>query len=250
MVGIGTRLGLSKLSGGLFEKILGTETDDLIVYFPMDEESGSTADNAEGTAARDGAYTGVTLGQSVSPFTAPLFDGVNDYLDIYSANFASAFNGTDGTMMGFAKVSGAGVWTDGIDRRVINISAGVDYIYIARSAANNKITMAYRASGGGATFDNVSEDVGPTTDWKMYALTWTHDGGDELKAYIDGSQAGATQTGLAEWITALSVAGCNIGSYNTTPIKAWDGYLAHCAIWTKALTAAQLLAIYEASGVA
>ena len=58
------------------------------------------SDNAEGTAARNGVYTGVTLGQSVAPFTAPLFDGVNDFNNIYSASLATAFDATAGTLAG------------------------------------------------------------------------------------------------------------------------------------------------------
>jgi hypothetical protein len=74
MGGIG--IGISPAFGGYAQtykdKVLGTVPDDLIAYWTLAETSGSTADNAEGTAARDGTYTGVTLNSSTGPDGQPV----------------------------------------------------------------------------------------------------------------------------------------------------------------------------------
>ena len=227
-------------------KILATGP---IAYWPLYETAGAVAANLGSLgAAANGAYTGVTLADAAGPNgdPCPFFDGANDYTNIYSPALNAAMlggAGDEGSMMCWARVSGAGVWADGVDRRIVNLGAGVDYIYISRSATNNFITFAYRASGGGALFDSVSGVVGPNPNWIPFALTWTHAGGDELTAYVNDVQFGLTQTGLATWITALLAAGCHIGAYNATPLKVWSGWLAHAAMWDRPLTPAEVAAL-------
>ena len=248
MVGIGIRLGLGMVSGGLVEKILGTENDDLLGYWLMDESSGVTADNAEGTAARDGTYIGSTLGQSVAPFTAVLMDGVNDCVDIFSLNLQSAFSATAGTMLVFAKVSGSGVWTDGSTRQIFYIAADSNNrIFIQKDNANNQLQYFYIAGG---TIESVTKTAMTTTDWMCVALTWDKTA-DEVKAYYNGVQEGTTLTGLGNWVGSLGSQLVNFGTADNTPAVAqgFDGYQAHGALWSKALTAAQILAICQASGI-
>ena len=61
-----SKLAVASYAGGAtyYKKVLATEPANLLAYWPLNEGSGSVADNLEGTAARDGAYTGVTLGQA------------------------------------------------------------------------------------------------------------------------------------------------------------------------------------------
>jgi len=205
------------------------------------------ADNAEGTAARDGAYTGVTLGQSVSPFVCPLYDGVNDFTNIYSASLATAFSGAAGTAMIFAKVSGAGVWTDGKYGVLLKIKVDVNnQVLISKWNSNNQLTYQYKA--GGTLLQTLKTSVS-ATGWINLCITWNK-AGDKAICYYNGVQEGATMTGLGTWAGALSATETIVGATDTTPTNNWNGYLAHAAIWTKALTAVQILDIYNASGVA
>ena len=229
--------------GGYSGKVLGTAAANLIGYWPMWETSGAVADNLEGTAARDGAYTGVTLGSSTGPDGRPvgLWDGANDFCDIYTASLNTAFNTASGTVAIWFKVSAAGVWTDAALRYFINIRADADNrIYIIKSGTDNLATFVYEAGNTPEVITSAS--FAGSTAWHHMALTWNK-AGDAVKAYIDGVQSGGTETGLGIWAGALNVGYCNIGSYRNIAQDVFDGYLAHAAIWNTPLTPTQILAL-------
>jgi len=222
------------------DKVLATETANLIAYWRLQEASGSTADNYEGTAARDGEYTGVTLGQTGigDGLTCPYFDGANDYVDHYSTSLRDALDVDAGTLAIWAKVSGAGIWTDDAFHWITSLRVDTNnYVQILKrnAAGNNELKAAYKAGG---TEDGISLATTPT-DWFHIAITWDTTA-DEVKVYYAGSQQGATQTGLGTWNGDIDEDWSNIGCLEETPSNVWDGYLAHCAVWTKALTAAQI----------
>jgi len=221
------------------DKVLGTEAANLLAYWRLQEASGTDADNYEGTAARDGTYTGVTLGQTGigDGLTCPLFDGANDYVDIYSISLRDAFDGATGTLAIWGKVSGVGVWSDDTIRRLVNLRVNSDNFVqiLKRGSGSDDLRWSYKAGG-------TQEDVDlttTTTDWFHAAITWSV-AADEVKAYFNGSQTGSTQTGLGTWVGSIVEDGTNIGALTETPTFVWDGYLAHWAVWTKALTAAQI----------
>ena len=98
-----------------YQKVLSY---DPIAYWMMDEKQGAVSYDmvtARNTGARNGAYTGVTLGQPGigDGNTSPLFDGANDFTNIYSASFNAAFNGAEGTLGIWMRVFNVAVWTDG-----------------------------------------------------------------------------------------------------------------------------------------
>jgi hypothetical protein len=242
MGGIG--IGISPAFGGFAQtykdKVLGTVPDDLIAYWTLAETSGSTADNAEGTAARDGTYTGVTLNSSTGPDGQPvgLWDGANDYCDIFSLNFRAAFDGAEGTMLLWAKVSGAGVWTDGSTRNICTLRVNSNNkLGMGRPAGNNHFSYSY--ASGGTPFVILKEGISET-GWMSMAITWSETA-DEMKAFYNGVQEGSTQTGLGTWAGDLADDRTILGATITTPTSVWSGYLAHAALWSSPLTPAQIL---------
>ena len=234
---------LNPLMGGTYlEKVVGLANPNLIGYWSMNELSGSVADNAEGTAARDGAYTGVSLNNSTFKDSTPvgLWDGANDYCDVHSASLGAAVNGAEGSMMIWMQVSGSGVWTDSASRYLVYIEDDNDnYFAIEKSATNNTVVFRRR---GGATNSNPSVGSQSFTDFGCAIITWSQ-AADEVKGYLKGVQVGSTVTGLGTWAGdgTLTSTQTVIGAINTTPSSVFDGNLAHCAIWTTALTAAQIL---------
>ena len=229
--------------GGYSKKVLSIAPANLIAYWPLWETSGATADNLEGTAARDGAYTGVTLNSSTGPDGRPvgLWDGANDYCNIYSASLNTAFNGAEGTVALWAKVSAAGVWADGLLRYNIRLTVdGNNFVNLKKLAAANGIQYDYKAGG-----TLLSRAVGSisTTGWYNIAMTWSKSaGGDgEVRGYYNGIQQGATLTALGVWAGALTSTACIIGADDTpSPGFVWDGLLAHVAVWNTPLTPAQI----------
>ena len=228
--------------GGYSGKVLGTATANLIGYWPLWETAGAVADNLEGTAARDGAYTTVTLNSSTGPDGRPvgLWDGTNDYCHVYSDSFRDAFNGSEGTIALWAKVSGAGVWTDSTERKLFMFRVDANNsIYARRNTADGRIDYYYVS--GGTTQTRVKTAIS-ATGWMHFGLTWSK-AGDAVKAYYNGVQEGATLTGLGIWAGVVVPAQTILGALITTPNHVWDGYLAHAAVWTTPLTVAQILAL-------
>jgi cytochrome c peroxidase len=112
---------------------------------------------------------------------------------------------------------------------------------------NNRIGLYIRGDIGrfaweyiaGATI-KVFTLVASTTAWFSVALTWSITA-NEVKAYFNGVQVGATQTGLDTWAGALTSA--DLGSYDTPPANVLSGIGAHGAFWSAALTADEIAAL-------
>ena len=222
------------------QKLLGIQSDNLIGLWPMGERSGSVAVD-ESPEINDGAYTSVTLNNSTFKNGRPvgLWDGANDYNDIYSAGFDADFDGNDFTVAIWAKVSSAAVWTDGTRRRVITILGDAsNFLYMDKRGAANQLETSRLGSGVNKAI------VIPlsTTDWFHFAMTY--DGtADELKYWINGAQTGGTKTLNGAWVGALSATQTVLGAETITPTTVWDGWLAYMAVWTKALTPAEVLEV-------
>ena len=209
-----------------------------IAYWMQAEAAGNDA-YCEVDSNQDGSYTGVTLGQTGigDGNTSPLFDGANDFNNVYTTTFRDVFNGAEGTLAIWIKVSGGGVWTDETTRRIVYLGADVqNYITIVKSSTNNRMVFTYEAFNIQKTIDNTSMSE---TGWMSFAMTWSASE-DKFKAYINGSQEGSTQTALGAWVGNLLDTSSCIGSLSTTPTQVWDGYLAHCAVWDSALAPADI----------
>jgi hypothetical protein len=192
--------------------------------------------------ARNGAYTAVTLGAAGvgDGRTSASFDGSTSVANIFGASLATAFNGAEGTAAIWLRVSSAGVWTDATVRRcVIGQVDANNRIDILRSAANNTIQFFYRA---GAVSSSVNAGSQSSTGWIHAALTWNK-AADQVKAYLNGAQAGATQTGLGVWAGTFAATTTCIGASSTAPATVWSGTLAHTALWDRALTLAEIASL-------
>lgn len=213
-----------------------------IAYWIMGEAAGLVSIDQINSPAQDGAYTGVTLAQPGigDGNTCPFFDGANDYNNVYTVTFRGVFNGAEGTILIWSKVTNAGVWTDGVQRMMFYFRVdGNNFININKNNANNQIQFVYRAN---ATNSIVTHNlVAPPTDWFVLAITWSKSTlpTGEMKAYYglpnELAQVGATQVALGVWAGNLAATFTTIGSLGTGPASVFNGYLAHCAVWGSAL---------------
>lgn len=211
-----------------------------IAYWPLNDASGSAAINLVNTAL-NGTYTGVNLAQAQPPFLAPYFDGANDLCNIYSAAINTAFNRSELSVAMWVKPGFS--WTDGISRRSLQFTttANQDGLSIGKATANN--TYALQCFMGGV-MKAVTLGSQSWSAWKHVALTASKTA-DEVKAYMDGAQVGATQTGLATpSANNLAATTCCIGSASTTPANVWSGWLAHLALWDRPLTPVEIANLY------
>ncbi len=222
-----------------FQKVLGLDRDNLIGYWPMGEASGGVAFDFS-PEGNDGAYTGVTLGQPGigDGKTCPLFDGSNDFNDIYSAGFNADFNGAEGTVFMWLKIATA-EWENGVFGYVTGLAVDVNNsIRIRKSSVNNRFDCDYIAGG---TIKQVQLFVAsPPTDWFSVAMTWSA-AADKMIAYQDGVKVGTIQTDLGTWAGVLSSTLSTIGSQTTSADNALAGNIAHFAFWKTPLSAAKIL---------
>jgi hypothetical protein len=228
--------------GNYIDKVLGIQSGNLIAYWPLNETSGTNADNIEGTAARDGTYTGVSLNNILGPDGvngAPLFDGANDFVNTFSASLSTAFGApAAGTIACWAKVFNVGVWTDGTIRYVFLVRLDAsNRVDMFRSNVANRFTYEY---GTAADLDTTNQDGLSDVDWFHVAMTWDV-GADEGKVYRNGIQIGATTTSIGALVGSLQLNRNFIGARFISPLAPWHGYLAHAPIWTTALTPAEVL---------
>ncbi len=211
-----------------------------IAYWVLGEAAGAVAVDEINSPAQDGTYTGVTLGQPGigDGNTAPLFDGVNDFVDIYSAAFDGVFDGTLTTIACWMKVSGAGVWTDTIIRSFFNIGVNTttNYNRIRRRAGNNEFEMI--REGSNVQSRRTKAGFSPL-DYFHVAIT-IDEVADEAILYVDGLQEGAIVNGLGAYAGALGVTFTVIGAENQIPASPWSGFIAHLPVWDRILTPAEI----------
>jgi len=203
-------------------------TDTGIAYF----------DDVSVMGVLTGTYTGVTLGQAGigDGRTSWLDDGTAGYCNLYTSGLVKAFSGAEGTIIAPAKVSAAGVWTDGTERYIYRFRVdGNNQLYIARTVANNTLNFGYLAGGVG---DSVTWLSGALTRWMWLGFTWTKSG-ERVTAYESGAIVGTSAT-LGVWAGSLSTSNAVIGATNITPSNVWSGYIGPLLLWNTALSPAQM----------
>lgn len=228
------------------QKVLSIQPANLIAYWPLNETSGTAADNAEGTAARDGTYssdvstwpvaTGIGDGN-----TAPVFDGTNDYVNIYSASLNSAFNGAEGSLLMWWKVAD---WTDATLRLGVNVQVSSTYrIYIQKDNQNpGRLWIIRSADSDSKGVIVTAATHGSPSGYFHIGVTWS-ESGDAVKCYLFGSQTGSTQTSINAWSGSLNSSGCVIGAASITPANPFSGNIAHVSIFGSALSAGDILSL-------
>lgn len=225
------------------DKLLAIQSASFIAGWPFGEASGSVADNAEGTAARDGEYVGVTLGEAGigDGGSSPLFDGANDYVDVYSPSLAGVYDQSELSAMIWFQVSGIGVWSDSTYRKVFRYYVSNDNtLKLERDAADNRLAIKVEH---GTTSKYLSWDIGPSLDWLCFMVTIS-ESNDRIRIYGQGSLLEAETTGLGTWAGPLASAYSLIGANSKTPSQVWDGKIAFPWIWTTELTDAEVLEAY------
>ena len=215
----------------------------------LSDITSGTAILAHVNPARNGVLTGWALQDTASSIDgeaglAPKSDGVNDTGNMYSAGFASLFNGGIG-MVGISAKFPAGAWTDGAIRTLMLLYVGSGaYIYIGKDSVNNRLFVIYGA-GFGESRRNISTS---TTDWFTIDLSFKDAlNGSEVKVYFNGVQQGATFTIVGAWAGSLDANYVSIGAFGgTSPAEVTNGWLELFKLKAGAvLSDAQVLAMYQ-----
>ena len=211
----------------------------IIAYWPLWEASGTVANDISGHSY-NGSYTGVTLGQPGigDGRTCPSFDGINDLVNVYSAGLAGVFDGSEGSVLCWARVSPSSIWTDGLYHVFVRLGVdGNNYLLLYKSPTNNYISLDYRA--GGTLKSASTTQFGGSTAWFHIAVTWSKSN-DQYKAYANGAQIGSTLTGLGTWSSSLAAANSVLGSNSSSGEFPWSGWLAHAMVLNRVTTSTEI----------
>ncbi len=190
----------------------------------------------------NGVVLGSTAGGHLT--NAYTFDGVNDYVNLYSSELNSAFNPSAGTIVLWAKVSGSGIWTDGLGHHFVNLQstdAGSNQIHIGKATSNGNIL--WQITFGGTI---ISRQIAgfSSTDWMQIALTWNKTS-DEMIAYYNGVQQSTVGTGLGTWAGNLNSARAVVGAFTTSGNNPWSGMMNDIRLYNRALTSGEISTLYN-----
>lgn len=222
-------------------KVINIQPQNLVAYWPLFEQSGAVAYDYSRFSAHGMYATGgvVSLGQTGigDGRTAASFNGTTSYVDVYSASLVQNFNPFEGTLMAWAKVANAGVWTDGAAHQVVNFTTDINNaIDIRKTATNNTVGGVYLA--GGVSKSILTAPLNGSLSYYNTTMTWSKSA-DQFKVYIN-SVLQSTSTGLGIWGNVI-IKG-QIGA-NGSGATLWSGSIAHVALWNTPLTASQILAL-------
>jgi hypothetical protein len=219
---------------------IGTSTSTGTNFVDWDDISVSEVDPLVGVNT-NGVIPGSTASGHLQ--TGYTFDGSNDVVNIYSSDLNSVFNQSEGTLVVWAKVSGSGVWTDGVERRIaVLLSDSSNQMHIRKSSASNRVDLTFTSGG---TQKQISLTSFSPTTWQQYAITWSASN-DQFKAYLNGAQSGATSTGLGTWTGNLSSTQTVIGNLNSSgTTNPWSGMINDVRLYSRALSASEISNLYS-----
>lgn len=218
----------------------------LIGYWPLDDPAGTFVRDQSGNGlnAVTGGTTRPTLGAAGigDGRTAASFPATSAYVNLYSAALASKFSGAEGTLIVWAKVSAAGVWSDAAYRVIADLYMNSNnYVTFARSNTyNNMILIEHKA--GGTSRNHYAAFNAPTT-WVMIGVTWSVSGA-KVVPYVNGAKA-LDVAAPGTWSGTLSSAGCVLGALTTAAGSLWSGSIAHAILLNRAATEAEMLSLYR-----
>ena len=180
----------SEIRNNMYDELSDpTSETNLLLYYKFNETSGTTADNAEGTAGYDGTLNGsMTTGDWVtSPaFFGPKycldFDGTNDYVDCGDVDHATDVITLEAWVYLNASVSDYGRIISKSETGSLTVSACCFTLNF-----NNSTQPEFSIDGTRIT----SPTAVSTTQWHHIAGTYDKNAGsDQMKLYVDGELVG------------------------------------------------------------
>jgi hypothetical protein len=239
------------MSTNYIEKVLLTQKSGLIGYWPLNEESGTTALDLSGNGY-NATTKNVVRGWNDRRMLAldgskcTQFDGSTTAIDI--SGMSASEPTTEGSLS---------IWIATPQTQL----AGTTKMQIIKMAAdaNNFIdltfdTTAYRfnaAYEGGGTDKNINSPLVYNENaamispqWHHFVMTWSATG-DALNFYVDGV-AQTAATSLGTWSGSMDTDLMVLGSSAyATPADQFTGWMAHFALWTPILSQTEVDTLYD-----
>lgn len=222
-----------------YRKILDELSTGLVAYWMLDEPVGTTGSYSvvDSGGTNDGTPSAVTFGETGigDGKTAPLFNGTSSKIDVSVGNLATGFNGNEGSLIIWLKVSSAAVWASAAFSVALRIfTNGTNYFAVQKSGATSIINLTRDASGTAVGF---SIATGSTLGWFCLGYTWSV-AGSYYKKYFNGVETVVSQA-LTNYVGNItnSTIGLNLNSLW------WPGYIAHVAVWNTKLSSSDMASL-------
>lgn len=163
------------------------------------------------------------------------FNGVNAFVNVYSAGLSAAFNGSAGTIA-FA-VSGVN-WSDGAQRDPFVFTDAITYTNYVFMRKNVDSTLAFSYRRNGDAQKSVSTSGMPSSC--HVAMTWDTSG--YLRGYMNGASVGVAVALSGAWANqpALCTIGLGWGAY-------FAGTMKHFALFSRVLSGAEVASLAAGS---
>lgn len=169
------------------------------------------------------------------------FDGSNDAVNIYSAQLNSIFNPDLFTIIAWARVSAASVWTDSTARGIVRIGVDTNNEFrLRRNTTNNQLNYLW-VSGG--TSKGTSFNVDSTNTWFMMAMT-VDKANDQKRSFYNGLML-ETLGSLGAWAGNLGSTICAIGSLSSTGTTPWSGSINDVRLYNRVLNPNEIYNLYK-----
>lgn len=226
------------------QKLLGFDPRNLVAYWPCTEISGGVLQDISPNRCHGVISNALYKQDGIGDSRASLkMTGTAPTCKLYSAELKSNFNRSEGTLAVWWKPSGIGDWNDGAYRTVIMIGADSSN-EVGLSKGNGAHQFLYLYFATGATKLVIYNTPDPT-NWIQVAITWSRSA-DQVKAYYNATQVGATQTGLGNWTADITDDRSAIGSSRSAVSEApGKGWVAHAIVFRRALSQPELAYLYE-----
>jgi len=212
-------------------------------FFPSLGVTGITTLRDWSGRRNDGTFGGTPTaaqwiigGNPKAPGYAINFNGTSHKIEVDPVG--AAINVSEGTIALWCKLNAVSANAVAFHARV----DGSNEIELQWLNSSNVFRFKYVADGTVETLS--TSDVTEDSTWRHIAMTWSV-AADEVKYYINGTQAGATDTALGAWSGTLSTAA--FGVADDADAKFWNGPLNDMLIYDRPLNASEIALLYRVS---
>ena len=201
-------------------------THGMTALWPLNETSGTAADEVVNGATWDGLHTGVALAHiagpgNISDYSFAYYDGSTGLTGIDTAAIRAAWDWTAGGALIIVKPDGA-FWTDGMKHRFVTYRAnGNNQIFMEKTFGSNTLRWRAKVGGVNAEYQAAYSDV----DWFDVGITW---GDGATSFYKDGLPLATGGLGVGVGTLDRVAIGSDNDAAPSSPMLGWLGV---CCLW-------------------
>jgi len=228
----------------------------LVAWWKCDEGSGTTLADSSGSG-NNATDTNTSWQAATGRGTKPSFNGNNSLFTVTASSELQQYGKTSMTVMAwcYAKSDGGenyGRIMDNEPADGICEGPGWSFFVMQENAEGVRFAVAFTGDATDLGYSDLawgrSDDRVSIDAWHHVAGTFNEDSDKRLKLYVDGAQVDLTEE-LQMQGNPMDDSGqdLGIGAFPGDGDEGFDGYLDDIRIYSRALTAAEILTIKEAT---